>query len=100
MARRRKKRRGGKSKSIPVLPMLPIVMVAKGGYDRYGLTADALNWMGFAITGYDAKNKSFNASVATPFWLGEITSIVVHKVANKTGVNRYVRKATFGYLSL
>ena len=51
-------------------------------------------------TGYDKGAGGFNPSKAMPFWLGTGAGIVVHKVANKVGMNNYIRRMTFGYLSL
>ena len=98
MARRRKKGFGKKSKSIPVAPLIPIAFVAYNAW-KQPAWSDKLNGLSMWTTGYNAKSKTFNTADALPFWLGEIAAIVVHKVANKT-INKHIRKATMGYLSL
>jgi hypothetical protein len=35
-----------------------------------------------------------------PFWIGEGVAIVGHKLANKTGLNNYIRRFTMGFASL
>ena len=100
MARRRRgKRRGGKSKAIPLAPILPVAFVALNAYKTTGISTATLSTMSKDMVGYDPVSKTFSAASATPFWIGEIMGIVVHKVANKT-INKYVRKATMGYLCL
>ena len=100
MARRRRGRKGGhKSKAIPVAPLLPIGFVTLAAYKSQGLTSNMAAEMSRNMVGYDPLTKTFSATTATPFWLGEIAAVVIHKVANKT-INKYVRKATMGYLVL
>jgi len=51
-------------------------------------------------TGVDFVNGKFSAKEAVPFWIAMGAGVVVHKVANRVGVNNYVRRATMGWLSL
>jgi hypothetical protein len=104
MARRRrsygKRKRGGKMKSIPIAPILPVGMVVYQAYkDAGGLNINMLNAIGMRTTGYNALSKTYNIDSAKGFWGGEVAGIIVHKVANKT-INKYLRKATMGYLVL
>ena len=100
MARRRgRKHRGGKSKAIPLAPILPVAFVALNAYKTQGLTTNMLSQLSKDMVGYDPVSKTFSAASATPFWIGEVMGIIVHKVANKT-INKYVRKASFGYLAV
>ena len=96
---RRKKSYGRKAKSIPVLPLLPVVAVAAAAM-KYDSAESKINTISKSMIGYDTQNHSFTPASAVPFWGGEVAAIVVHKVANKVGVNSMVRRATFGYLSL
>ena len=96
-----RKRKGGKSKSFAVLPIVPIAFVAKDSYDKAGgLNTNMLNRLVESTTGYNMIGKTYSARAAMPFWMGEVAAIVVHKVANKTGVNKHVRKLSMGYLSI
>ena len=100
MARRRRGRKGGrKSKAIPVAPLLPIAYVGYRAATKDGGIPEKLGVFSVLTTGYDPRTNTFNVQAALPFWIGEVAAIVVHKVANKT-VNRYIRKASMGYLSL
>ena len=47
-----------------------------------------------------ATGVGFNPTHALPVWLGIGAGVVVHKLANKVGVNRYVRRASMGFLEL
>lgn len=99
MARYRKKRRsGGKAKSIPMAIVAPLAFDAV----LVGKTAMAGDWNGVGkiMTGYDAQAQSFNVNELLRTYAPLGIGIVVHKVANKTGVNSYVRRASMGFLSI
>ena len=102
MARRRGRRRGRKSKpTIAVLPILPVVMVIKSSYDLAGgLNTNMANRVVEDMTGYNMLGGTYSMAKATPFWLGEVAAIVVHKVATRTGINRHVKRLTMGYVTL
>ncbi len=100
MARRGRKHRGGKMKAIPVAPLVPVIGTVLSAYTNAGgFNRGMLSRIGTYTTGYNVDTKSFALANAMPFWTGEIAGIIVHKVANKT-VNKYIRKATMGYLVL
>lgn len=96
----RRKRRGGrrKSKSIPIAPIAPLAAVVLTEYSSSGLSKAMMYDVLYKTTGVTADGK-LRVDVAMPFWLATGAGIIVHKVANKT-INKYIRKATFGYLSL
>ena len=101
MARYRKKRGGSrKAKSIPVAPIIPLAFVAFNSMNAAGSPAAKMNDFAARTIGYIPSSGDFVPSRAMPFWMGTIAGVVVHKAANKVGVNNYVRRATFGYLSL
>jgi hypothetical protein len=101
MARHRRGKRGfgKKNHAIPVAPLLPLVGVIANDF-KSGANAANMNTFTEDITGYNMTTGKFNIMQATPFWGAEIAGIVVHKVAAKVGVNRYVKKLTMGYLEL
>lgn len=100
MARRFGKKRGrARAKSIPMLPIAPLVAVAYTSM-QYDGVENKMNMLIQKTTGVNIKDGSFNAARATPFWIAEGVGIIGHKAANKLGVNNYVRRMTFGYLSL
>lgn len=97
----RKKRRGGsrKAKSIPIMPLIPIAGVLVEAM-KYDSAQSKVATISKRLIGYDMINHKLELSAAVPFWAAEGVAIVGHKVANKTGVNNYVRRMSFGYLSL
>jgi len=101
VARRRygRKRKGGKSKAIPLAIVLPVAAQAYSSFTAYANPVSKMHDFVTKTSGYDIAGRKFDAGQAMPFWLGMIAGVVVHKVANKT-VNRHIRKLTFGYLTL
>ena len=85
---------------IPLAVVAPPVFMAVRQIRANGLNENALVGFTNATIGYNMNDGSFNVDRAKAFWLGEIAGIVVHKVANKTGVNRQLKKLTMGYLGL
>jgi hypothetical protein len=99
----KKKHKGGRGKkSIPVLPMLPAIGAVYGAYGSAGnkLGVPFVNELSKNLIGLNPSTGAFTFSEAMPFWLGEGVAIVGHMVANKTGINAHVRRATMGFLSL
>jgi hypothetical protein len=98
MARYRKKRGGSrKAKSIPIAVAAPLIMVGAEAAS-FGMKGDWKN-VGYIFTGVDASGK-FQGSRVARTYLPMAAGIVVHKVANKVGVNNIVRRATMGFLSI
>jgi len=100
MARRKAKRGGRRAKSIPIAIAAPMAVPLIRAYQQsgsYGAKADRLLR---SVTGVSIDGKDFNVSDALPFWTAMGAGIIVHKVANKVGVNNYVRRMSFGYFSL
>jgi hypothetical protein len=101
MARRRgRKRRGRRQKSVSVALIIPPLGLAAQQIQSKGFTSDAASGILAGITGYSPMDATYNVDWAKPFWMGMVAAIVAHKVAEKTGVNKTVRKATMGYLSI
>ena len=93
VARRRyygRKRKGGKSKSIPIAPLAPLAMTVIGDLSAHGLTKDGLNYVTLHTTGVDSAGHYAFANHKS-FVLGTVAGVIIHKVANKT-VNRYIPK--------
>ena len=98
------RRRGRKSKrrgkmSIPVLPVAVLATSALSAWQPGNLKGTANHFVEH-WTGYNMDNGNFDYNQAKGYWLGAGVAIVVHKVANKVGVNSYIRRMTGGYLSL
>ena len=105
MARRRKGKKGRKkSKSVAVAPLLPVLAVTASAWSESGGALGGAgsfqNRLMKSVTGYDPVAKSFSVDNGKAFWFGELAAVVVHKVATKTGVNNYIRKATMGYITI
>jgi len=102
MARRfRGKRRAGKkNRAIPISIVAPLAMPAIQYVIPKAIAGDfkgAMSSLALEYAGIDANNKfHFNqvAEVAVPLLVG----VVVHKAANRFGINKYARKASMGYL--
>ena len=102
MVRHRKKGYHRGKKSIPILPIIPVVGAVYGGYISGGkkLGVEFVNELSKNLIGLNPSTGVFTFSEAMPFWLGEGVAIVGHMVANKTGINNHVRRATMGFMSL
>lgn len=101
MARFKRKRGGSrKAKSIAVAPIIPGAVVAIRAAQQSGSIGAKMNYASIHLTGFNMDTGKFVPQEALPFWAGTIAGVVVHKAATKTGVNNYMRKLTFGYLSL
>jgi hypothetical protein len=100
MRRYRKKARHHKAKSIPLAPIIPLAFVTFNALSQSGSAAAKMNDFSARTIGYIPSSGTFAPSRAVPFWGATIAGVIVHKAANKVGVNNYVRRATFGYLSL
>lgn len=90
---RRYRRKG--SRKIPILPLIgmvapmvdPIKLAISGNFEG------ALAETGSRVTGYNFQSKTFVPMYAVErFWLPFIAGIVGHKLAQKSGVNRYMSK--------
>ena len=104
MARRRgRKGKGHKQKAIPLLmlaPLVPAAQVAWSVKDSKNPIYIARNFIQQA-TGFDVEGKLPYSWEIGARQLGlVIGGMVVHRIANRTGVNKYMRKATMGYLVL
>ena len=102
MARRRKGRRGGrKQKAIPLLPTVAAVYPAYKAYvGAGGITKTLPLTLVYQYTGYNMDSKNWDPAVAMGALGPVIVGFIGHKVANKIGVNRMIKKATLGYLSI
>lgn len=99
MARYRKKRRSsGKAKAIPVALAAPLADV--GFRVGKALMSGDTNKAALYLTGYSPIDQAFSAPEFLRTYGSLGVGIVVHKVANKTGLNNYVRRATMGFLSI
>ena len=100
MARRRRysRKKGSrrKDKSIPLSMLLPVAPAAKRVMD-VGINKDTPDWILFEMTGYSLTDKAFHTDVIKRQAGLAIVSLVSHKVANKIGLNRALKKATMGY---
>lgn len=97
---RRGKKRGHRAKSIPLAPIIPAAVVVIRAAQSGGSIGAKANYLSMRMTGFDMDKGDFNAAAAMPFWAGTIAGVVVHKAANKVGINNYIRRASMGFLSL
>ena len=103
MARRRRGRKKGsrkKDKSIPILLTLPVVVPAWMAYKNVGLSADYPEALVRGLTGYGISTASWNLDTTRNQVGLIVASMIGHKVANKLGINKHIKKLTMGYLKL
>ena len=104
MARRRysKKRRGGKKSRA--IPLVGTVVAAYPAYKAYqmagGFNAELPVQLVYRYTGYSTTLGTFNSDIPVKLGTGMLVAMVAHKVANKAGVNRHLKKLTMGYLTI
>lgn len=100
---RRKRRSRKKDKSIPILlgaPLAPAIVRGIDEVQNQVPMASVLKNAFYELTGYSIQNKKlYWATTIRQIGL-TILGIIGHKVASRSGINRFVKKATFGYLSL
>jgi len=88
-------------KAIPILPAAVVALSVldagkKGAWAPYGtVNAFVEDW-----TSYNMDNGNHDVNIAKKWWVGAVIAILVHKVATKTGVNRYAKKLSMGYATL
>ena len=108
MARKRryygKKRKGSRkgSKAIPIGQAAIIALPIYQGFHDNGLTIAGLDHAMYNLTGYSpAQNKMLDWQKGgyTALYL-LIMSTLGAKIANKTGANRLLKKASMGYIKL
>ena len=102
MARRRGKKRRKSKASIPLAVVGPVLTVALLDFSKAapeGISGKANRFLE-SVTGYNVIAKSYDYKAALPLWLGTAAGVVVHKVANKTGINKHIRALSMGWLSL
>lgn len=99
MARKKRSRRA-RAKSIPLAPVLPTAVLAIRAFQSSGSYGAKASHLVQHMTGYNVDTGDFSAAAAMPYWGATAVGVVAHKVANKVGLNNYVRKLTMGYLSI
>jgi hypothetical protein len=52
------------------------------------------------LTGYSITESKWHGGELVKGWAPVLMGVLAHKAANKLGVNRYVRKATMGFISI
>ncbi len=100
MARRRRGRRGKKKGGIPLLVVLPAIYPAVDSL--YSCRANLKQIpvdMIWRYTGY-APGQAWNSGQGIQTLLSVLAGYAGHKIANKVGVNKYVKKLTMGWFTL
>ena len=96
---RRKGRRGGR-RAIPVLSTLPVLLPAIKTYQAVGISKSFPDYMLWQTTGYSTTDGKFNTGILTQQAGLVLLAIVGHKVANKFGINKAMKRLTMGMLQL
>ncbi|MCJ7510306.1 MAG: hypothetical protein MUP14_05425 [Dehalococcoidia bacterium] len=103
-ARPRTHRKAGPSISLAMLAgFAPTAAFAYEGFkiggDQGGIT-EAAHRVTMRLTGYEWKGGGFHSSELTKGWLPLILGAMCHMGAQKLGINRHLRKATMGFISI
>ena len=100
MARRRRKGKGRRgSRAIPLLSLMP-VYPAVARVATEGSMAEKPKLLVYELTGYNMFTGGWEAPKAGRVLTLAIVGIVGHKMANKLGINKHVKKLTGGMLQL
>lgn len=99
MARRRKGYRK-KNKAIPIAIVGPPAAIAVNDIMMGGGPVAVANRMVESFTGYNIIGQKWTWDEVKPLLFAEIAGVVAHKVANRVGLNKHIRKLTFGYLEI
>jgi len=81
----------------------PTLIFAYDGFklsgDEGGI-AEAAHRVTMRMTGFEWKGGGFSTGELIKGWAPLLIGAVAHKMANKMGINRSIRKATMGFLSI
>lgn len=99
MAKRRYgRKRRSKSKSVSLAVAAPVGYI---GYRMYELAKSGnAVYIPTLLTGINSKDKTYEFGTAVQTWAPVLVGALVHKGANRLGINSMVRRATMGYLSI
>ena len=103
LGRRRygRKRKGGRtSRAVPLLMTMPVIVPAMKTYSAVGLTASFPEYMLWQTTGYSMTDGKFNKTIVMRQLGTVVAGMIGHKIANRMGINKHIKKLTFGYLQL
>ena len=101
MARRRKKKRGGKrDTAIPLALTIPVLYPGVSALMTQGLTEPALRTIAGRYLGMTDDMSTFDSARFMRTYTPVIMGFIVHKGATKLGINKHVKKATMGFLKL
>ena len=103
MRRKGKKKgsRGKKNRALPIAIVTPLIMPAVTNVLPKVMSGDmkgAINSLALEYAGYDGK--SFRASQVAEWAIPTMVGYVLHKGANKVGINKWARKLTMGFLEI
>ena len=79
---------------------LPVVVPAIEAYKAVGLSKQFPENYLWRQTGYSMTDNAVNTGIVTKIIGLAILGTVGHKIAGRLGINRYVKKMTFGYVQL
>jgi len=103
-ARGRSHRKAKTSLSLAMLAgFAPTLMFAYEGFkiggDEGGVE-EAAHRLTMRLTGYEWKGGVFSVGELVKGWAPLLIGAMAHKMANKVGINRSLRKATMGFISI
>jgi hypothetical protein len=78
---------------------VPTAMYAYAGYKQQGANEAGARIVA-RLTGYSYIENKFKPMELFNGWAPLLGGVIAHRAANRFGVNRYLRKATMGILSI
>jgi len=93
------KKKASKKLNIPVAIAAPLVYMGMTQVAKPIMAGD-YKLLAINMTGFDPESQKFNFNELKQTYGPLAIGVVMHKGANRFGVNNYVRKATMGFLSI
>jgi len=69
-------------------------------YEAVGLSKSFPDYFLWQATGYSSTDSGFNIPIVTRQLGLVVAGMVGHKIANRMGINKHIKKLTMGYLTL
>lgn len=86
--------------AVPLFATLPVVLPAIASYKAVGFSTALPEYMLWQTTGYSMSDSAFNKTIVVRQASLVVLSYVGHRLANRLGINRAIRKLTGGAVQL
>jgi hypothetical protein len=100
MAKQKQQRKASGGMRIPLLVVAGMAPVIGGAWTVRGGGVGRMGQELLKVTGYEADKNIWSASSFKNYGMPIILGVVAHKVANRLGINRMLKKAGVPFVSL